>query len=385
MEQEHIFRALFEHSSDGIIITDPRGKIVMANARAARMLGYEHGTLLTLAVEEVVPERLSLRHQQLRQAYQASPKPRPMGSSQTLYARRADGTEFPVEISLSAISLPDQELVVAVIIDITEREKSRQALLESEQRLRTYTRKLEHSNRELQEFAYICSHDLQEPLRKIQAFGSRLQQKEGHRLSEHGQAYFGRMLHAADRMHNLINDLLTYSRVTTRARPMKEVDLNHILAGVLTDLELAVEQSCASLRIDPLPTIMADATQMSQLFQNLLSNALKFHQPDTPPRIHVYATPSSHKAPEGYPSVRFVDVHVVDQGIGFPEKFKEQIFQVFQRLEGRKYEGSGIGLAICKKIINRHHGYIQVRSEPGEGTHFTLSFPQQQDVFQLEE
>jgi signal transduction histidine kinase len=229
---------------------------------------------------------------------------------------------------------------------------------------------LERSNRELQDFASVASHDLQEPLRKVRAFGDRLSAKYGPELTEQGRDYLARMQDAAARMQALINDLLTFSRVTTRAQPFVPVDLNALVQQVVSDLEVRIQQNDATLEIGPLPTIDADPLQMRQLLQNLLANALKFQQPGIPPTVRVYAQEVGETD---------VQVCVQDDGIGFDEKYLDRIFTIFQRLHGRvDYEGTGVGLAVCRKIVERHGGTITARSAPGEGATFIVTLPRSQ-------
>jgi len=249
--------------------------------------------------------------------------------------------------------------------------------------------KLAISNRELEDFASVASHDLQEPLRKIQAFGDRLAAQCSAQLSEEGRDYLGRMQNAALRMQALINDLLGFARITTKAQPFGPCDLNVIAREVLSDLELRVEQSGGRVEVDELPVLDADATQMRQLLQNLLANALKFSNPDQPPRVRVYAKPAAADVASGRavtsksgratiePAAHeYFELCVSDNGIGFDEKYLDRIFNVFQRLHGRSsYEGTGIGLAVCRKIAQRHGGSITARSRPESGTTFIVSLP----------
>jgi signal transduction histidine kinase len=236
------------------------------------------------------------------------------------------------------------------------------------------------ANRELQEFASVASHDLQEPLRKIQAFGDRLQNKCGPVLDEQGREYLGRMQHAAARMSTLINDLLTFSRVTTRALPFQRVDLAETAREVVCDLEGRLHQTNGHVEIGPLPALDADLIQMRQLLQNLIGNALKFHKPGEPPVVHVEGEvlpePSILSAANGVPSGPVCRLVVRDNGIGFDEKYLDRIFNVFQRLHGRgEYEGTGMGLAICRKIVERHRGRITAQSSPGRGATFLVTLP----------
>lgn len=233
--------------------------------------------------------------------------------------------------------------------------------------LQETNRSLERSNQELQDFAYVASHDLQEPLRKIQAFGNLLQEEFGEGLGE-GKDYLDRMRNAASRMSVLIEDLLAFSRVTTKANPPVPVDMTVIAKEVLEDLEVRVEDCGGKVTVGTLPTVLADALQMRQLLQNLIGNALKFQQPGLPPKVTLSATVNR--------KLGSCTIAVADNGIGFDEKYLDRIFSVFQRLHGKDaYQGTGIGLAICRKIVERHGGTITATSQPGKGATFIVSLP----------
>jgi two-component system, LuxR family, sensor kinase FixL len=249
------------------------------------------------------------------------------------------------------------------------------AVVEAEEQLKVVATKLQRSNRELQDFASVASHDLQEPLRKIQAFGDRLKGKCAAALSDEGRDYLDRMQSAASRMQILINDLLTFSRVATKARPFVPVSLNEVVSGVLSDLEVRIEQTAALVEVSALPIIEADALQIGQVLQNLIGNALKFHAEGEAPVIKISAqlidSPSADALDE-----RLCEIRVADNGIGFEEKYLDRIFNVFQRLHGRgDYEGTGIGLAVCRKIVERHGGQITATSSPGAGSTFIIKLP----------
>ena len=269
-------------------------------------------------------------------------------------------------IAVMSEPMPDGG-TIATYQDITDLETTTEKMVE-------YTRKLERSNRELVDFAYVASHDLQEPLRKIEAFGDRLVKKYIGVLPEEGQMFVNRMQSAANRMRQLINDLLSYSRVTTAAAPFTKVSLKDVLSGVLSDLQIRIEETAATIEVGELPAIEADAMQMRQLFQNLIGNAIKFRKKDVDPVVKISAEfTDSHDLPV---SGRAVTITIADNGIGFEQQFKEQIFVIFQRLHSRtEYEGTGIGLATCRKIVERHLGLIDAIGVPGVGSTFVITFP----------
>jgi PAS domain S-box-containing protein len=236
------------------------------------------------------------------------------------------------------------------------------------------------SNRELEQFASVASHDLQEPLRKIQAFGDRLQSRCGAGLGQQGREYLERMLSAAARMRRLIDDLLTYARVTTRAQPFVPVDLAVVAREVVGDLEGRLQQTGGRVEVGELPVVSADPLQMRQLLQNLIGNGLKFHRPGAPPLVRLYQEPGGGEQEGNGESAGLpascVTVAVQDNGIGFEEVYLDRIFEVFQRLHGRgEYEGTGMGLAICRKIVERHAGRIWARTAPGAGATFLVTLP----------
>jgi signal transduction histidine kinase len=245
--------------------------------------------------------------------------------------------------------------------------------------LKVHMDQLERSNHELQDFAYVASHDLQEPLRKIRTFGDRLTAQCAEALGDRGRDYLARMQQAAARMQTLIEDLLTFSRVTTKAQPFRSVDLTRVAHEVVDDLEVRLEQSGGRVVVEALPAIEADPLQMRQLLQNLLGNALKFHRPDVPPVVTVRSrrSPGEAAGADGIVATpERCELLVEDNGIGFDEKYLDRIFAPFQRLHGRgEYEGTGIGLAVCRKIAERHGGRITATSTPGQGATFSVTLP----------
>lgn len=247
---------------------------------------------------------------------------------------------------------------------------------ERTQELRLYSEELARSNRELEDFAFVASHDLQEPLRKIQAFGDRLESSFSQDLGEQGLDYLKRMRNAAYRMSLLINDLLDFSRINTRGRDFAATDLNDVVNDTLDDLEIALQESGARVKNDTLPVIQADHSQLHQLFLNLLSNAIKFRRPDTAPVITITCAVHQPNIMQQAICASWYVIEFKDNGIGFADEYAEKIFTPFQRLHGRsEYKGTGIGLAVCRRIVERHRGLIYASGEPGTGATFTLILP----------
>jgi signal transduction histidine kinase len=254
--------------------------------------------------------------------------------------------------------------LIAVAVNNHHLEEERRQAQES---LKQYALELERSNRELEEFAYVASHDLQEPLRIISSYLQLLSRRYSEQFDEDGQRFIHYTVDAADRLRELIDDLLAYSRVGTQGQPFTPTDCEVVLQEALINLQLVIEENSAVITYDPLPTVMGDTTQLRQLFQNLLGNAIKFHS-DKPPHIHI-----GSRRETGHWLL-----WVQDNGIGLDPKFAERIFAIFQRLHNRgDYPGTGIGLTICKKIVERHNGRIWVESQPGQGTTFYFTLPTQ--------
>lgn len=367
-ESERRFAAFMRYVPGVAFMKDREGRYAYVNESFENLFGLSLDYLKGKSDEEVWPpevaaelranDREVLEQKRAVQVVETVPQ--------------ADGPHFWLSSKFPILDAAGEAVMLAAVsIDITERARSEQELKEFAARLERSNRELERSNRELQDFSYVASHDLQEPLRKIRAFGDRLQARHGAKLDDSGRAYIDFMQEAAARMQTLIEDLLNYSRVTTRAQPFALVDLAETTRQVLADLELRVEQTGGEVELGELPSIEADATQMRQLLQNLIGNALKFHRPGVPPRVQIEAQLQGEMC----------EITVRDNGIGFEEKYLDRIFQPFQRLHGREaYEGTGIGLAICRKIAERHGGRITARSTPGSGTTFCVSLPLQQSA-----
>jgi len=354
---ERKFELAVEACPSGILMIDSSGAIMLVNAELERQFGYDRSELIGKCIDVLLPEPLSAIHARHRAFFYATPAVRAMGQGRDLKGRRKDGSEFSVEIGLNPIRAKEGALVLATVIDITARKEAEKAIeLQNEQ--------LRQSNAELEQFAYVASHDLQEPLRMVANFTQLLQDRYGDRLDDKAHKYIGYAVEGAKRMQSLVRDLLTYSRVTATEKVRKPVDSAAIAAAAAERLSPSIRESGAELRISALPVVMGDEIELGQVFQNLISNAVKFRS-DRSPRIDISA--------ERCDGVW--EFAIADNGIGIDAKFSERIFQMFQRLHERgKYDGSGIGLAIAKKIIERHHGTIWFTSAPGQGTtfYFTL-------------
>jgi two-component system, LuxR family, sensor kinase FixL len=279
--------------------------------------------------------------------------------------RAKDGTFYWVNTTIVPFLDANGKIYqyVSIRYEITQRKIA-------EEREKIYSSKLLRSNQELQDFASIAAHDLQEPLRKILTFGERLKAKAGTALSDDSRDYLERMMSAAGRMRTLIDDLLSYSRVHSNAKAFAATDLNEVISGVLSDLEVRIEQTHAKVEVSKMPTVDADPSQMRQVFQNVIGNALKFHRPNIPPVVKVNAVESAG----------ICRITISDNGIGFEEKYLDRIFTIFQRLHGKlEYEGTGVGLAVVRRIIERHGGTITATSQPDHGSNFILTLPLRQE------
>ena len=353
--------SILNSAGEGIYGLDLQGRTTFVNPAAAKMTGWKVDELIGKPESEVF----------CKPPDGAVPGQTNHPGEQTFFRR--DGSTFPVEYVRSPIMERDR-LVGAVVMfkDITERKRTHDTLARK-------AVELARSNAELEQFAYVASHDLQEPLRKIQAFGDRLKAKLDALGIQDGREFLERMHSASARMQRLINDLLTFSRVISKNQPFAPVDLKQVTKEVLSDLEVRIEQTKAHIDLGDLPTVEADPMQMRQLLQNLIGNALKFQPPNGKPQIEISAQlvrkPFNGEAAGGTEQ-ELCELTIKDNGIGFDEKYSEKIFAMFQRLHGRnEYEGTGVGLAVCRRIADRHGGTIAAKSKAGEGATFTVTLP----------
>ena len=368
VEEREFLHSLMDSVLDAIYFKDANSRFTRINKTLADRFGLSHPTQ---AVGKTDFDFFTVEHAQ--QVYADEQKV--MESGQPLVDKEEketwlDGRE--TWVSTTKIPLRNKAAQIIGICgisrDITEWVRAKKAL-------KTYAAQLEQSNRDLQDFAYISSHHIEEPLRKIQAFGYWLKTKYGEVLNDKGRDYLERMYNAAARMQILISNLLAYSQVTSRAQPFVQVNLAEVVREVTSDLEARIERTGGKVEIGRLPTIDADAMQMHELLRNLISNSLKFHRPTIPPNVKI-----SSKRLDGQGGAEHYQIYVEDNGIGFDEKkFLDRIFRPCQRLHSRgEYEGTGMGLALCRKIVERHGGTITAKSTPGRGTTFTVTLPVKQ-------
>jgi PAS domain S-box-containing protein len=351
-------REILETMAEALFVLDADGRIRGVNEATRRLFGYADVEILGRSIDILEPRDLD---QTISRTLRDMLRRGPQRDQERIFRDKSDE---PIDVSISIAPVHEEEIEEGAVVIVRDIREQKRAI----QELHDFTRKLQQSNAELEDFAYVASHDLQEPLRKIQAFGDRLKTRYTSALPPEAIDYLDRMQNAASRMQSLINDLLTFSRVTTKAQPFAPVDLNRVAGEVLHDLEGRIHETQAEIIVGDLPTIDADPLQMRQLLQNLVSNAIKFHQPGVAPQVRVSATIDHHRA----------EIVVEDNGIGFDEKYADRIFTMFERLHGRgTYDGTGIGLAICRKIAVRHNGDIVARSAPGEGATFIVMLPAQ--------
>jgi PAS domain S-box-containing protein len=358
-QMEGRYRGLLEAAPDAMVVVNVAGEIVLLNVRAEKEFGYSRDELVGQKVKNIIPEGFAERiiADGTRSAAEALAQQIGMGIE--LIGRRKDGSEFPIELMLSPLESAEGILVTAAIRDISVRQKAEKHLVKT-------VGELKRSNDELQQFAYVSSHDLQEPLRMVSSYTQLLAKRYKGRLDSDADEFIAYAVDGCNRMQGLIQDLLTYSRAGTNGKALHEISGEDALRVALTNLRPTIQQSGAVVTHDSLPAVTTDAPQLTQVFQNLIGNAIKYRGHEVP-QVHVSAT--NNGGDEWIFSVR-------DNGLGIDPQYFERIFIIFQRLHGREeFEGTGIGLAICKKILERLGGRIWVESQPEKGSTFYFALP----------
>ena len=371
------YHDLYQNAPDMFASLDSEShRIVQCNATLASVTGCSRVRLLTQSIYDILePESAEAARTALDTA-------KSTGDVRNVHLRLRREGRSPLDVSLHVKTVRDEQRHVynrLVLRDITERKRVQESLRKAhdlmEERVRARTAELERSNVELEQFAYVASHDLQEPLRKIQAFGERLEARSAAGLDAESRDYLARMVNAARRMQALIDDLLQLSRIRTHGKPLTATDLDDIVREVVSDLDGRLHDSQGRVECGTLPTVEADPTQMRQLFQNLIGNGLKFHRPGTPPVVTVRATRVDQAAGGTGECV----IVVADNGIGFDEKYTARVFAPFQRLHSlTAFDGTGMGLPISRRIVERHRGSLSCSSRPGHGSEFIITLPLRQ-------
>jgi PAS domain S-box-containing protein len=354
------YRALLEAAPDAMVVVSQAGEIVLLNVQAEKQFGYSRHELVGQQVKNIIPEGFAERLIADGTRSAAEALAQQIGTGIELVGRRKDGSEFPIEIMLSPLESTEGILVTAAIRDVTERNKSEAYLVKT-------VGELKRSNDELQQFAYVSSHDLQEPLRMVASYTQLLAKRYTGRLDSDADEFIAFAVDGCNRMQGLIQDLLAYSLAGSNGKELREISSEDALKVALTNLRAAVEQSGALVTHDSLPMIKTDETQLTQIFQNLVGNAIKYRRAESP-QVHISA--SKNDGNEWIFSVR-------DNGLGIDPQYFDRIFILFQRLHGRdEFEGTGIGLAICKKLLERLGGRIWVESQPEKGSTFYVALPE---------
>lgn len=357
---EDRFRSLAESAANAIISSDTTSRITFFNRSAERLFGHRAEDVVGENLTTLMPPEYREAHLKGMARFAKTGQTRIIGRTIELVGLRKDGTTFPLELNIAHWRSQGDDQFTAIVHDITARK-------EAAEKVRQYAERMRRSNEELEQFASVASHDLQEPLGVVRSYVQLLERRLQGFDDERAKKYMHFISDGTTRMQRLIEDLLSYSRVGSRGQELVPVDTEAAVRKALDQLSLRIDESKAEVTVEPLPRVLADEGQLERLFQNLVSNAVKYRRPEVDPRITIRV---------GGEEKGLYRFEVVDNGIGIAPEHHDRVFQIFQRLHGRgEYEGTGIGLAICKKIVERHGGNIWVESEPGEGTTIKFTLP----------
>jgi PAS domain S-box-containing protein len=359
-QMEGRYRGLLEAAPDAMVVVNQVGEIVLLNVQVEKQFGYRRDELLGQKVKNIIPEGFAERLIADGTRTAAEALAQQIGTGIELIGRRKDGSEFPIEIMLSPLESPEGIMVTAAIRNITERKRAEQHLVKT-------VAELNRSNDELQQFAYVASHDLQEPLRMVASYTQLLAERYKGRLDSDADEFIAYAVDGSNRMQVLIQDLLAYSRAGTNGKALRKISSDNALTEALANLRATIQESGAVVTHDSLPLITTDGTQLAQIFQNLVGNAIKYRSAAVP-NVHISAVKNGGN--EWIFSVR-------DNGLGIDPQYFDRIFVLFQRLHGQtEFKGTGIGLAICKKMLERLGGRIWVESQPEKGSTFHFALPE---------
>ena len=364
------FRALLEAAPDAVVTVNETGTIVLVNTQALELFGYKRGELVGQNIDLLLPNRFRHDHHVHRTAFMTDPRRRPMGVDLDLFAERKDGSEFPAEVSLSPLQTPEGLLVMSAVRDITDRLRAERALQLQEQleaRVAERTAQLEAANRELEAFSYSVSHDLRAPLRAINGFGQILVEDYADAFTAESRRYLDLMVSNATQMGLLIDDLLSYARLSRLPLQTHVIDTTALVQAVIADLRSGIGERDVAFNVQPLPPCQADTVALRQVFVNLLENALKFTRQQSPAVIDIFWDDADE--PAGAYVVR-------DNGVGFDMQYAGKLFGVFQRLHHSDvFEGTGVGLATVHRIVTRHGGRVWADAQPNVGARFAFTLP----------
>ncbi len=368
---DHSYRVFIEKMNEGAVTLNEDGIILYANSRFASMLDKTLSHIVGKVFESFVSTDCQ---DDFREAFGDAWQK----DMQIEVKICQDSTSVPCQLSLAVLQLDEGPSLSIIVTDLTFQKSIQGLLKENNEQLMATNAQLEASNHDLQQFASIASHDLQEPLRKILIFANMLRDRHAHNLSDESRKYLDKIISSSQRMRSMASDILNYSGLSKNAHSFDEINLEAVVAEVLDDYELLLQERNVEVVVEELPAIEGNRAQIKQVFQNLISNSIKFARHDHPPVIRIFCKQIGPDETEGRDAT-LCHIVVADNGIGFEEEYQERIFSLFERLNNKdKYEGSGIGLSITRKIIERHHGRISAESTPGAGACFTISLPVKQ-------